>query len=44
MDDIVRISRKRKKERPKGQITIDEVIEFHKELERLKNVDFLKDL
>ena len=44
MDDIVRIGRKRKKERPKGQITIDEVIEFHKELERLKNVDFLKDL
>ncbi|HSV31332.1 MAG TPA: hypothetical protein VLH40_04840 [Atribacteraceae bacterium] len=44
MEDIARISRKKKKEKPKGQITIDEIIEFHNELDKLKNADFLKDL
>jgi len=43
MEDVARITRKKKKEKPKGQITIDEVIEFHKDLENLKNADFLKD-
>ncbi len=43
MEDVARISRKKKKDKPKGQITIDEIIEFHKDLENLKNADFLKD-
>jgi len=43
MEDVARITRKKKKDKPKGQITIDEVIEFHKDLENLKNADFLKD-
>ena len=43
MEDVARISRKKKKDKPKGQITIDEVIEFHKDLENLKNAHFLKD-
>ena len=30
----------KEKDKPKGQITIDEVIEFHKDLENLKNADF----
>ncbi len=44
MDDVARISRKKKKDNPSGQITIDEIIEFHKELDKLKNADFLKDM
>lgn len=44
MEDVARVSRKKKPEKPKGQITIDEIIQFHTELEKLKNSDFLKDL
>ena len=44
LEDVARIANKKKKKaKPKGQITIDDVIQFHKELENLKNADFLKD-
>ncbi len=44
MNDIAKmITHKHRKERPRGQITIDEIIDFHKELEKLKNADFLKE-
>ena len=44
LEDVARITtKKKKKAKPKGQITIDEIIQFHKELENLKNADFLKD-
>ncbi|MGQ9623575.1 MAG: hypothetical protein ACUVTO_09180 [Candidatus Caldatribacteriaceae bacterium] len=43
IEDVAKIVKKRKRETPRGQITIDEVIEFHRELEKLKNADFLKD-
>ena len=44
LEDVARITtKKKKKTKPKGQITIDEIIQFHKELENLKNADFLKD-
>ncbi len=44
IEDVARILKKEKKVSPRGQITIDEVIEFHRELEKLKNADFLKDV
>ncbi|MDK2897384.1 MAG: hypothetical protein PWP04_1504 [Candidatus Atribacteria bacterium] len=40
--DVAKISRSKKKSKAKGQITIDEIIEFHKDLEKLKNANFLK--
>lgn len=43
IEDVAKILRKQKRELPRGQITIDEVIEFHRELEKLKNADFLKE-